>query len=304
MNIVGKITLWVLAVLFLLVAIGQFSTSIAASIITLIAAALVTPAVGNKVKELTNKKWLSLALGVFLAIIVSPIVTVSTMPKPEDVAVKQVSNEPIKDQTSKTPEEIAAEAEAKKAEEERLAIERRQQELSNYVSSVDRELVGISNLDISNYTKDLDSIKSGLSRIERWVELYRDGMIFAYDEQAQGKRNDLYLATSKKQAELLPKLRDAFGPAARNALWEHDGSAKTTGKGFTTVDFVSHMFAANRNIKAFHTEVREVLMKLRFKRAQYRWFEQAAEYTYYDLDSPDDTDVVQWLSGGSFNLVK
>lgn len=112
-----------------------------------------------------------------------------------------------------------------------------------------------------------------------------------------------YIANlSAVQRKVLPVLRDKYGPAMRQALWEADGKARTIGTGYRTVEFIAAAFAANRNIKSTHETMYPSLMKLRFTRAQYKWFDQASEYTYYTLEPPPDGDVGTW-SGASFQRV-
>lgn len=45
-------------------------------------------------------------------------------------------------------------------------------------------------------------------------------------------------------------------------------------------------------------------MKLRFNRAQYRWYDRATEYTYYKLDPPADDTVALFFENGSYREVK
>jgi hypothetical protein len=105
------------------------------------------------------------------------------------------------------------------------------------------------------------------------------------------------------QREALPQLRDAYGPALRKALWEEDGSAKTFGTQFRTIDVVHPGFASNKNIKVFHSEARSVLAQLRFTRVNYKWIKDPIEFSYFDLDPPKDTDLVVWKGGGSYITV-
>jgi len=120
----------------------------------------------------------------------------------------------------------------------------------------------------------------------------------------QKKRMQFRQLLVRKQAQLLPALRDAYGPAMRRQLWEADGSARTIGAGYRTVEFVSATFARNANIKQIHTEIRENLMMLRFTRAQYKWFRQASEFSYYALEVPKDSDIVKWESGGRYRVLR
>jgi len=101
------------------------------------------------------------------------------------------------------------------------------------------------------------------------------------------------------QRQVLPKLRDKYGPAMRQQLWEADGKAKTIGQGFRTVEFVAAAFAANRNIKSTFETLYPSLMRMRFTRAQFKWFDQADEVQYYTLKPPSDDDIVTW-NGGAY----
>jgi hypothetical protein len=54
---------------------------------------------------------------------------------------------------------------------------------------------------------------------------------------------------------------------------------------------VGYHFAANRNIKDVHNEIRDMLIQLRFVRANYKWTDYS-EYTYFTLESPNDGELV------------
>lgn len=172
-----------------------------------------------------------------------------------------------------------------------------------HIEQLDREIASIADVQASSYTSDVASINTGLLLIGAWSLMYEEGENLELDSDAQQKRQKFRQLLVRKQAELLPKMRDAYGPAMRQQLWEADGSARTIGAGYRTVEFVSATFARNANIKQIHTEIRENLMMLRFSRAQYKWFKQASEYTYYTLEAPKDTDIVKWESGGRFRIL-
>lgn len=122
-------------------------------------------------------------------------------------------------------------------------------------------------------------------------------------EADQAARTKFIAKLSAMQRKVLPVLRDKYGPAMRQALWEADGKARTIGTGYRTVEFVAAAFAANRNIKSTHETMYPSLMKLRFTRAQYKWFDQASEYQYYTLEPPADSAVGTW-SGARFAGIK
>lgn len=175
--------------------------------------------------------------------------------------------------------------------------------VTSHIEQLDREIASMPDVQASSYTSDVASINTGLLLIGAWSLLYEEGENLELDDDAKRKRQQFRELLVRKQAELLPKLRDAYGPAMRQQLWEADGSARTIGDGYRTVEFVSATFARNANIKQIHTEISENLAMLRFTRAQYKWFQQASEYTYFALEPPKDTDVVKWESGGRFRIL-
>lgn len=146
---------------------------------------------------------------------------------------------------------------------------------------------------------DLDSIQAALTMIDVFSTMAAEGA----PPELAGERKKFIAALSAKQKAALPVLRDKYGPAMRDELWESDGKARTIGGGYRTVEFISAMFAANRNIKASHEAVYPDLMKLRFTRAQYKWLDADVEYSFYKLTPPGDGEVGTWY-GGSFEPVR
>ena len=75
-------------------------------------------------------------------------------------------------------------------------------------------------------------------------------------------------------------------------------------KRFGTVKIAAPDFVRNANIAQVHGELRDQLLMLRFTRAEYRWYRQAREYSYYTLEGPGDRDIVVWDSGGRYRIVQ
>ena len=189
-----------------------------------------------------------------------------------------------------------AEAEAQRAAEEAAKV-------TSYVEQLDREIASLPQVSAASYKETVDQINLGIILIGTWTLLYEQGADLPLDAAAQEKRQRFRSLLVRKQAEMLPALRDAYGPAMRQQLWEADGSAKTFGSGYRTVEFVNVAFARNANIRDIHNEIRENLLMLRFTRAQYKWFKEASEYSYFTLEPPQDTDLAMWESGGRFRIV-
>ncbi|WP_373979880.1 hypothetical protein LN047_19070 [Achromobacter sp. JD417] len=69
------------------------------------------------------------------------------------------------------------------------------------------------------------------------------------------------------------------------------------------MEFVSAAYASNANIKKINEQMCDMLIMLRFTRAQYKWFAQAEDYTYYTLDAPKDSEVLKWQHNGRFKVL-
>ncbi len=198
-----------------------------------------------------------------------------------------------------------AEEEARRVAEVAAAREAEEQaRIDSYVEQLDREIASIPGIRASKYTEDVASINTGLIVIGAWALFYEEGAKLDLPEEALLKRQQFRNAFVRKQTELLPAMRDAYGPAMRKQLWEADGSARTIGAGYRTVEFVSVAFARNANIKQIHTDIYENLMMLRFTRAQYKWIKHASEFSYYTLEVPKDSDIVRWESSGRFKVLE
>lgn len=158
--------------------------------------------------------------------------------------------------------------------------------------------------DTKVFTKDVASIMLAVelfAEASRTIESVQNAPL---SDDMRKLATQLQSLLISKQKVALPILRDAYGPALRKALWEEDGSAKTFGAGFRTIDIVHPAFAANRNIKSFHRDTATVLAKLRFTRVNYKWIKNPTEFSYFSLEPPKDSELVIWRENGRFVRLK
>lgn len=193
-----------------------------------------------------------------------------------------------------------AEYDANRAEEAVQHATEQTAAVAAYKDRLTRELPTLPNFDASAYTKDVDGINLGVILIGAWSLAYEDGQRLPLDDETKKLRQDFRKALVKVQTNVFPKLRDAYGPAMSRKLWEADGSARTIGKGYRTIELVSVAFARNVNIKDFQTNWQENFRLLRFTRARYKWIKEASEFQYYDMEPPKDSDIVKWNDNGTF----
>ena len=173
-----------------------------------------------------------------------------------------------------------------------------------FIEQLEREIKAIDKIEIKKFTESVDMIMMGYVLFSAYCMVIDEGSKYELTDDELKKLNTFKKKVRNAQIKYLPKLRDAYGPATRDVLWEHDMSSRTIGTGYRTIEFVGAVFAANRNIKDFHNEVHSVLYQLRFKQARYKWYKGADEYTYYDIDSPDDSALVIWEDGINCRLIE
>ena len=97
----------------------------------------------------------------------------------------------------------------------------------------------------------------------------------------------------KIQVSEFPKLRKAYGKIVAKKLWVENIDVEVFGNNSKTIQFTGGIFANNKNKQETQETLSEMLNFLRFKKANYKWYEYDDEYTYYDLDSKNDNEIVE-----------
>jgi hypothetical protein len=95
------------------------------------------------------------------------------------------------------------------------------------------------------------------------------------------------------QQKNFPRVRKAYYEFIKNKLWENDVYVDISGNGNTVIKFTGGFFAANKNIKETQEALSEMLILLRFKQTQYRWYRGQDEFTYYTIESSKDSELVE-----------
>lgn len=173
-----------------------------------------------------------------------------------------------------------------------------------YGERLSSSLKVMSDLKIAEFKASVANLLVAATLFEEWTKLYDEGESLTLSEVEKKQRSAFRQALIKKQTSSLPQIRDLYGVALRKQLWEADGKAKTFGKGFKTIEVINAAFAANMNIKQIHEQMYPTFARLRFNRSQYKWIDANVEYSYYEIKSPSDSDLVIWNSNGSYRAVK
>lgn len=111
------------------------------------------------------------------------------------------------------------------------------------------------------------------------------------DEQMLAKQ--LEKEVVKSQIKTFPKLRLIYGKLMKEKLWENDIDVKILGSDNKKLQFTAGYFASNKNIQQTQITLQDMLLNLRFKQTQYKWYSGDDEYTYYNLQSANDSEIIQ-----------
>lgn len=145
--------------------------------------------------------------------------------------------------------------------------------------------------DNKTYDGTVDAIQIEIVLFGVWADLIKKGENSTLDENVKLAK-ELKTKVVNLQAKEFPFIRQRYGKIIANKMWEHDITIKTIGTGNTILDLTGATFATNKNIKEFQTTLHEILTMFRFKQTRYRWYKGADEYTYYNLESSSDKELV------------
>lgn len=209
-----------------------------------------------------------------------------------------------------TPTELQAKAEqaareraemAKRRAEEAARQERHKRQA--FMTRLRREMASFETFNIDQFTGTNFGFLAVNTVFQVWAGMIEEAKGLSLAPEDQEVVRQFRAGAVKVQTWALPKIRDAYGPHIRKMLWEKNVTARTFGEGYRTVEFVGGLFAANRNIKVFNEELWETFLILRFKQTRYKWLKDAEDYTYFNVDGPEDGDLVIW-GNGAFRTIK
>lgn len=153
------------------------------------------------------------------------------------------------------------------------------------------ELRSLKSLKTEKPKPDFSSLSSAEYRVNEYstyknqIYILKGSGIDSLVEMA-GMYEKLLIDMQNKE---FPILRKTAGKKLGDELWIDDMAVQVSGNRNTTITFIGGKFAANRNIVDFHNGIESRLLRMRFKRVNYKWIRGSSEYSYYTLDpSPDN----------------
>jgi hypothetical protein len=182
---------------------------------------------------------------------------------------------------SSEKEEVNTTEEVKKEEK----IQSPKDELSNYLKSVSGDNINFDDYsDVASFSLFTDMY----NEYSKIYEKYKNSS----DKEVKSLCEEYKNRLIQSQVKNFPKARASYFKLLKNTMWENDIEVGISGKGNTMISLVGGYFAANRNIKSSQEALVDMLYGLRFKRTTYQWFEEQEDYTYYDIESSSDSEIV------------
>lgn len=156
---------------------------------------------------------------------------------------------------------------------------------------LENNIKSLNNDDLAKDIKSVDEIVIAVAIYKAYVSIVREGQLSENPEE-QKLAKELERKVSKSQVKNFPKLRLAYYKLIKEKLWVNDIDVNVGGAKNTTLQFTAGIFAANKNIQETQNTLSEMFSNLRFKQIQYRWYKGDDEYTYYNIKSPKDSEVL------------
>lgn len=186
-------------------------------------------------------------------------------------------------------------------EKEKAKIRKEKQEQERikknekYITLINRMIKDMETHDVSKYLTDKDSIIIASAVYTAMAMHIDEAQEYDLNDKQKERVEKFKRVLIKRQKIDYPKLRNAYGPAARKAVWENDMTVRTFGKGYKIIEFSGGMFTTNKNIKIFQEGLSDILIALRFKQVRYKWSERVSEYTSYTFDSMrSDAEIISY----------
>lgn len=213
----------------------------------------------------------------------------------ETITMNRIFTPEEKAELERKRAEAKIESDRKKAEDEAnkqsTEEQKKKDEEKQKAETLTREIEEIKNFNGNNYRGSLEKINEEVLLIAVWTSFVTESKN-STDNEIKKLSNDFELKLSQLQIKEFPQMRLAYGNFVSNTMWEHDVDVTVFGSGNKTIEFVGGIFAANKNVKDAHTIIQDKLKELRFTRANYKWIKHEPEYTYYEIESPKDAEIV------------
>ncbi|PIF43927.1 hypothetical protein CLU96_0851 [Chryseobacterium sp. 52] len=177
--------------------------------------------------------------------------------------------------------------------EELIQTEKKSEDKIDLKTRLENNIKGIDEgQDLAKNVKSLDGIVIVLALYKVYSSIINEGKSSKNsDEQELAKKLEKKVINS--QVKTFPKLRYIYYELIKDKLWVNDVDVRILGSSNKTIQFTAGYFASNKNIKETQATLHEMLLNLRFKQTQYKWYSGDDEYTYYNIESSKDSEIIE-----------
>ena len=311
-NGIGKVLGWFFGIIFIISGITELKDEFIFGLTMIILGAYLVPPVTAKVSEITKidlsgwRKLVGFLMGfigmAIIAAIFSTAEDITTPPVAEPVIITKtqekietaaVVTEPTSGQKeiAEVPKEAVTEIdEVDEVSEEPNATEPVAVD-AELIERLNREIKSLNEgVDFSGFYDNVLGIQMGAALFGTWAIMIEEGEQ-SQNPEAQALAKKLRQKVSQFQVVQFPKLRQAYGKAVREQVWEHNVEVDVFGNANGTIQFTGYVFADNGNKKMIQEMLYEMLILLRFDQSRFKWYRADDEYTYFTLDSALDSKV-------------
>lgn len=163
-----------------------------------------------------------------------------------------------------------------------------EERVQNILDQIDREIASLKKTSYQEKTEPTE-IQMAIVLLAAYQKILDDNRNET-DKRVKSKLNVLGSLVKSNRISTLPKLRRDYAKMMRKMMWQHDMDVTYFGSGNKILQLTSYMFASNRGIQSIQDALKDTPRLLRYSQVRYKWYEGADEYTYYNLETPQDSD--------------
>jgi hypothetical protein len=167
--------------------------------------------------------------------------------------------------------------------------------VEDFKKQLQREIESIKKYSPDNYKQyKNDTMQLGLELglFSAWAKMVNQSKVND-NQEIKDLGQELKRGVSQIQIKEFPLMREAYAEYIGKIMWENNIDVETYGDLHENLTLIAGMFANNKNIKDTNLVIKDLLIQLRFDRINYKWIRDAHEYTYFNLESPKDADVIE-----------
>lgn len=174
------------------------------------------------------------------------------------------------------------------------STEEKTKDIPNQIAQLKREIASIEEgVNFSTYRNTVEATQMELVLFAAWAKTINEALSSENDEvKTLGK--ELEKKVKNIQIKEFPVLRKAYAKAIYHKLWEQNIETQVLGNKNKTIQFTGGYFANNGNKAQTQQTLQEALKMFRFSKVNYKWYKYDNEYSYYEIDSPNDSELMSF----------